>query len=455
MNKILFFSLLLLAVTSCGVNEKITPIVQPKDNIAANYSADFLHDWFKLECRLVKETPGFLPPQAARAFGYTGIAAYEAVYRGIPNAKSLAGQLSGFSSADMPRADALSVNYHWGIVANTAVAEIIRLMFGQNLSALNLAALNEKEQAYQQEFAPQAASKIVADLSRQLGSDIARAVFAYSKTDGGHESYLNPFSRPYTTPKGVGKWVPTDANNLTPLSPYWQKCRPMLASNMAFAKAPEPIAFSTRPDSEFYKEAMNVYTTVNRKSPEEQEIARFWADDPFSTCTPTGHTFNILTQLLTETGATLAKSAVGYGMLAIAENDAFITCWKVKFDNNLIRPVSYIQQYIDPAFRTVIGTPPFPAYTSGHATEVAVGERIFVKLFTNGDGAYSFTDRSQLQHGFSVRKFTNFSQMSAECADSRLFGGIHYNMDNQLGLELGRGLGDNVLNAIAWPSDLK
>lgn len=284
MNKIVFL-LLLLTVSGCGMNENVVPITQPQENVAANYSADFLHDWFKLECRLIKEIPGFLPPQAARAFGYMGIAAYEAVYRGIPRARTLAGQLNGLSSTDMPRADALSVRYHWGIVANAAVAEVIRLMFGQNLSAKNLAVLDEKEQAYHQEFTPQAASKIVADLSRALGSDIARPVFAYSKTDGGHESYLDPFSRPYAPPKGIGKWVPTDANNLTPLSPYWQKCRPMLASSMAFATAPAPIAFSTQPDSEFYKEAMNVYNTVNRKLPEEQEIARFWADDPFSTCT--------------------------------------------------------------------------------------------------------------------------------------------------------------------------
>ncbi|MPR34307.1 hypothetical protein [Salmonirosea aquatica] len=357
MKKISILLMLMALVWACTPQEEIIPN-SPATNLASDYSADFLRDWFKLECRVVKETPGFLPPQAARAFGYTGITTYEAVYRGIPNAKSLAGQLNGLSPADMPQADALSIRYHWGIVANAAVAEMMRLQFGKNLSEKNLTTINEKEAGYHTQFAPDAASKLVANLSQQLGKDIALAIFEYSKEDGGHEAYLNPFSKPYIPVTGDGKWVPTDANNLTPMSPHWKKCRPMLASNMAFAAPVSPIAFSTSSQSDFYKAAMQVYTIVSRKSAEEQEIARFWADDPFATCTPTGHTFNILTQLLEETGATLEKSAVGYGMLGVAENDAFITCWKVKYDFNLIRPVSYIQKYIDPAFKTVIGTPP-------------------------------------------------------------------------------------------------
>lgn len=71
---------------------------------------------------------------------------------------------------------------------------------------------------------------------------------------------------------------------------------------------------------------------------------------PFVTCTPTGHTFNILTQLLEETNATLEKAVAAYAMLGIGENDAFIACWEAKFDYSLIRPVSYIQKYIDAVY---------------------------------------------------------------------------------------------------------
>ncbi len=455
MKKVFYLFVLIAVASGCTESENVDPISQPQNNVAVNYSADFLHEWFKLECHLVKETKGFFPPQAARAFGLLGVTAYEASYRGIPGARSLAGQLNGFSSALMPQVNALSVQYHWGLVTNAASAEMIRLTFGGNLSTRNQAKVDSIEARYHNEFKGLALSKPVAALSVQLGKDIAAAVFEYSKSDGGHEAYLTPFSKTYKAPVGADKWVPTDADNLTPLCPDWDKCRPMLASNMAYAVPPRPIAFSTDPKSDFYRAAMQVNNVVKNVTPEQVEIARFWADDPFSTCTPTGHTFGILTQLLEEDGATLEKSAVAYAQLGIAENDAFITCWKIKYDFALIRPVSYIQQYIDPSFRTVIGTPPFPAYTSGHATEAAVGERVFTALFTNGDGKREFTDRSQLQHGFSVRKFTSFQQMSAECADSRLYGGIHYDMDNQRGLQMGREVGDNVLRLIDWPKNLK
>jgi hypothetical protein len=159
-----------------------------------------------------------------------------------------------------------------------------------------------------------------------------------------------------------------------------------------------------------------------------------------------------MTQLLEEHDANLAMSAVAYAKLAIAENDAFISCWKAKYDYFLIRPVSYIKTYIDPSFKTLIGTPPFPAYTSGHATEAAAGSRIFTAMFTDGDGYYPFTDRTQIRFGFSVRNYTNFNQMAEECANSRLYGGIHYEFDNTNGLKMGRAIGDNVNSLIDWPA---
>lgn len=451
MKKFLCFVAFAIAMASCTSNTEVEPT---KTNNVSDYSAEFLREWFKLECRIVKETAGFLPPQASRAFGYVGITAYEAAYSGIPNAKPLAGQINRLMPATMPVPLPLNVRYHWGIVVNAAVADMMRKMFDKNLSAANLQKIDELEAKYLADFS-KTTSKILTDESAKHGKAVAQAIFEYSMTDGGHDSYLNPFSKPFTPVTGVDKWVPTDAKNLTPLSPYWYKCRPILTSDMTFATPAKPTTFSVEKSSDFYKQAIQVYNQVKSNTTDQVEIAKFWADDPFATCTPTGHTFNIMTQLLEETNATLEKAVVGYAMLGIGEIDAFIACWKAKYDYSLIRPVSYIQKYIDPNFKTVIGTPAFPAYTSGHATESGVGERIFTKLFTNGDGNYALTDRSQIQHGFAARKFTNFADMAKECANSRLYGGIHYDMDNQVGLQMGRSIGDNVVKSIQWPTTLK
>ena len=420
---------------------------------ASDYSGDVLRSWFKLECRIIKETDGFFPPQAARAFGYTGITVYETVRGGITNAPSLAGQLTELTSDKLPKLDN-SIVYNWGIAANAAAADIIRKFFEKKIASTNSNRIDSLENVYFDALGRDVPLDVV-KRSIQYGKDMATAMFEYSKTDGGHESYLNPFQTPYTGPVGDDKWVPTNTRFLTPLSPIWHRCRYMLNSNSIFANPPKPIAFSTDTTSEFWKQATQVYRQVKNNTSEQKEIAEYWADDPFATCTPSGHTFNILTQLLEETRASLEKAAVAYGQLGIAENDAFIACWKTKYDFSLIRPVTFIQKYIDGTFKTVIGTPPFPAYTSGHATEAAVGSRIMTRLFTNGDGFYPFTDRSQIQFGFSVRNFRNFDEMAQECANSRLYGGIHFDMDNQKGLQMGKGIGDNVMTGIQWPINIK
>ena len=65
------------------------------------------------------------------------------------------------------------------------------------------------------------------------------------------------------------------------------------------------------------------------------------------------------------------RAAEVYAVAAIAMADAFIACWHLKYQVNLLRPVTYIQRYIDPKWQTALLTPPFPEYASGHAIQSA------------------------------------------------------------------------------------
>jgi hypothetical protein len=436
-------AVILTLFSGCERYDRITESTE-----TSAYSGDFLRKYYDLQCQITKETAGFFPPQAARAFSYVGLAGYEAVVHGIPNAKSLAGQINGLSANALPQPENDKA-YNWAIAANAASAEMMRKMFDLNLSEANLQKIDQLEEYNYSQF--YAANPLpVAERSAAFGKAIAEAIYQYSMTDGGHQSYMDAFQLPYSPPVGNHCWIPTSATT-HPISPYWGQCRPFLIQNVSETQPAPHIPHSADVNSDFYAAAMEVYEQVNNNTPEQVEIARFWADDPFQTCTPAGHTFNLLSQLLEEDDATLAKTAVSYAKLAIAENDAFISCWKSKYDFVLVRPFTYIRQHIDPNFNTVIGTPPFPAYSSGHSCEIGVGEVVFTELFTNGDGNYELSDRTGLQFGFGIRHFSSFSEMSEECASSRFYGGIHYQMDNLEGLVTGRKIGHNVLNQISWP----
>lgn len=446
----IIFGILILAglITSCHKDDKTFP--GSTSAATRTYSSDQLRNYYTLMCKISKSTSGFFPPQVSRAYGYVGIATYESVVHGIPGALSLYGQVNGLSQLPKPNT---SLEYNWAISSNAAVAEMMKKMFELKINTANLNAIDSTETANLAVLSKGVRQEVI-DRSVQYGKDITAAIYQSSTTDGGHQSYLDPFQLPYTPPTDLSSWVPTGAIK-TPISPYWGNNRPFISADVSNTHPEPPTAFSTDASSAFYQQAMTVYNQVKSNTAEQVAITKFWADDPFNTCTPTGHTFNIMIQLLKENSATLEKASVAFAKLAIAENDAFICCWKGKYQYTLIRPVTYIKKYIDPNFTTVIGTPPFPAYTSGHSSEMGAGSMIFINLFADASGNYTFTDYSQLQYGFAARNYSNFNDLALECANSRFYGGIHYIQDNAEGLKLGHSIGDNVNKMIIWPVSIK
>ncbi len=203
-----------------------------------------------------------------------------------------------------------------------------------------------------------------------------------------------------------------------------------------------PPAFSTDPASALYVEANEVYQTVNGLTAEQLEIALFWSDDPGTTATPPGHSASILTQTLRSQNSSLATAAVGYARLGLAVCDAFIECWDTKFQYNLLRPISYIRQYIDQGWGNPLPltTPPFPEYTSGHSVQSAAAATVLTATF----GSIAFTDHTHDARGLPPRSFSSFEAAAQEAAISRLYGGIHYRAAIERGLQQGRRIGAAV-----------
>ena len=391
---------------------------------------------------LIRQTPGFSPPVASRALGYAGVTLYESVVPGIPGATSLVGQLNDLDSLPQvkPRTD-----YHWPSVANAGLAAITRRLFASGDGAQR-AAIDGLEINLRKRFASQAPPNVIRR-SIQQGRMVAAAIYAWSRTDGGHEGYMFNTAADYVTPIGEGRWSRTPPGYLQPLQPYWGQNRPLLLDSGAECAPPPPPAYSTDPNSPMYQEAKEVYETVRNLTPEQREIALFWSDDPNLTATPPGHSIALATQVLRDENASLALAAETLARVGMAVSDAFIACWNVKYEYNRIRPIEYIQKVIDPKWNNPaptdpVITPPFPEYPSGHSTEIGAAAAVLTALF--GDN-YLLVDRTQERLGFAPRVYPSFDAAAEEAAMSRLYGGIHFRSANEAGLAQGRCIGSKVM----------
>ncbi|MBI5364727.1 MAG: vanadium-dependent haloperoxidase [Planctomycetes bacterium] len=95
----------------------------------------------------------------------------------------------------------------------------------------------------------------------------------------------------------------------------------------------------------------------------------------------------------------------------------------------------------DAAWTPLIGTPPFPSYTSGHSTFSASAARVLARVLHTDAVAFSTTSDGLPN---VTRSFATFSSAAAEAGQSRVYGGIHWQFDNTAALAAGTQLGDHV-----------
>src|SRR3954452_8232961 len=328
---------------------------------AAAYGAEVAAAWFDLALDLVRTTPGFSPPVAARAFAYAGITLREAV---------------------TPR----GVAYHWPSAANGALAAILRALF-PTTPEWNLDAIARLERRH-------------AGPGGAHGARVARRVFEASKRDGGHEGFLHN-SPPYQRPRGPGSWEPMPPFGYPALQPFWGRNRPFTRLR---CDAPPPLPYSTDAGSPFSADAHACYLACVALTPEQKAIARFWADDAGVSATPPGHSISLTTQAVRLRRASLARAAEAYAAVGIAISDAFIACWRTKYRYNLLRPITYVQRVIDPAWTPLLVTPPIPEYTSGHSVQSIAGAVVPPAWF----GTSPFTARPPSARSGPPRSFPSF-----------------------------------------------
>jgi membrane-associated phospholipid phosphatase len=208
-------------------------------------------------------------------------------------------------------------------------------------------------------------------------------------------------------------------------------------------------------NSDKYAADFNQVKTLGAKnSPvrttDQTEIAQFWSDGA-GTYTPPGHWNAIAEEVATKRNTSLVDEARLFALLNIALADAAIAAWDAKYTYEFWRPVTAIQQAdfdnnpqttADTAWDSLIGTPPFPEYVSGHSTFSGAADAILANFFGDNVG---FTTTSSDLPGVS-RSYNNFAAAADEAGISRIYGGIHFLSADVDGLAAGRALGNYVFD---------
>ena len=385
----------------------------------------------------------FTPPVASRIYAYAHLAHYVALQGSHSDSlKAITPIINGLEAFELPKE---KENINGELSALLAFSSIgKKLIYSEHFfkalsdslksrakrAGLDATIINNSE-AY--------ANQITNELSGWIDKDMYIETRTYPR---------------FTSTKRPENWRETPPDYATGLEPHWDKIRPMVIDSANVFKYKPLPKFSTEKDSDFYNMVYQVYDASLNSSEEKEKIAWFWDCNPIMTIhkghmvttihkfTPPGHWLNIVKQVTEKEGSDYFTATKAYTLTSMAMFDAIIGAWHVKYKTDLVRPITYIQEYIDAQWEPVLQTPPFPEYTSGHSATSASAAEMLTYVF--GDD-YEFTDNTQLRFGLEQRSFASFKAAANQVNLSRFYGGIHYMQGVEEGAKQGSEIAKSIL----------
>jgi membrane-associated phospholipid phosphatase len=297
-----------------------------------------------------------------------------------------------------------------------------------------------------------------------FGKSIADKVIASRIDDG------SAIKVPYTPGTSPGAWQPTatvvvinpDGTTTTSpapaVLPQWGSVKTFgipQADVVNNRPTPPPALTSEQYATEFNQVKELGAANSTTRTADQTEIAKFWADGA-GTFTPPGHWNQIAQDVARDNFNSLVDNARLFAALNVAQADAAISCWDTKYTYNFWRPITAIRQAdtdtnagttADTSWTSLLATPNFPSYTSGHSTFSGAGAAILTSLY--GDN-YKFSTTGPGLPGVT-RSFTSFNQAAEEAGMSRIYGGIHFMSDNTTGLAAGKRIGEYISDNLFAP----
>lgn len=326
-----------------------------------------------------------------------------------------------------------------------------------------------------------------------IGFLAAQAVIDYRRHDGANQhgdevgGDGTPYGdytyyRPVNPPDSIldpDRWQPItftlpDGKKVTPgfLTPHWYRVKPFaLERSDQFRPGPPPRTDTD--DAALRRETDQVLAYNRDLTAEQKAIVEFMRDGPRSTG-QSGHWLRFAQDVSRRDQHDLDEDVKLYFVIANVAHDAFISCWETKRYYDSSRPWTLVRHYYKgqrlvgwagpdggtkemaaedwhPYSPLSFITPPFPGYTSGHATVSGACAKM-LELFTGSDEFDAFERRrhcelTEKDAGEEVTlTLPTFSATAEMAALSRALGGYHIPVDNDVGLRVGR-----EIAAWSWP----
>ncbi|HEY9002561.1 MAG TPA: vanadium-dependent haloperoxidase [Mucilaginibacter sp.] len=382
----------------------------------------------------------FTPPVAARIYGYTSLAAYEAIRYADPKYNSITAQLRGFGTPPEPEQ---GKKYNYTLAATKAFFTVAHKV------TFSIDTLKKYEDKVYSRFKDNLDEETY-NRSVNFGEKIGKMILKRANVD----DYPQTRGKPkYLGSDDPGKWRPTPPDYMDGVEYCWGQMHTLLLDSSMMFPPPAPPVYSDDQNSAFFKQSKEVYDQNKSLTPEQKTIASYWDDNPFvvvhnghmmfadKKITPGGHWMGIAAIACKQSHADAVKTAQAYALTSVALFESFITCWGVKYKYSTARPVTVINEKIDHNWLPLLQTPPFPEYTAGHSTISAASAVILTHVF--GDN-FAFRDTSDKKYIGLERHFDSFNKAAEETAMSRFYGGIHFKNSSLIGAEQGKKVGEYI-----------
>jgi hypothetical protein len=361
------------------------------------------------------------PTYAARAFALLAVAQYDALVT-CWDAKMKYNRLAPYKNDGsiqplIPANDLPSYPSEDAVLA-AAAREVLKFLFPGEIAQLDALAEEHKNSRLW------AGANVRSDLSAgdSLGRIVGQRIISYAKTDrmdqaNNQAAYPNMVAD--ATARGMKQiWTSREIPARPPLRPFFGNVKTWNFDDATKIALRPPVP--PQPGSEAFENDMEELRKLAKNRTREQfRIAAYWADGP-GTYTPPGHWNRKAAELIYDAQMNEIRSARAMALVTSAIHDAGVTCWDVKYFYLLPRPSE-----IDAKVTTSTGIPNFPAYTSGHSTFSGAGAQVLAYLFPG--------NAAELQ------------AMAKEASESRIYGCIHYRFDCEVGLEVGRNVGNYAI----------